>query len=400
MKAVVLAAGEGKRMHPLTQTRPKVMLPVANKPWLEHLLSQLSKAGVKEFIFVVGYHSDTVRDYFGGGERWGVSIKYVTQRKQMGSGHALLMAEALVGGRFLVVNGDVLATEGDMKRLLSHENIAMSLFEMEEVAGLGVVELAGDRVVRLHEKPAHPPTHLVNAGIYLLTRDVFKDAARMSVSVRGEYEITDLLRSLIEGGAPVSFEKLQRWLHATYPWELLDANETLMGEADFERHGEIESQAVIKGKVGLGRGSTIRSGAYIVGPVLIGDNCDIGPNCYIRPCTTVGDGCHIGSAVEVKNSIVMKGSKIPHHSYVGDSLIGEDCNLGAGTKIANLRFDRRAVEIDGRETERQKLGAILGDDVRTGINCSINVGSLIGSGSLIGPGAVVSGVLRPNTIVL
>jgi UDP-N-acetylglucosamine diphosphorylase/glucosamine-1-phosphate N-acetyltransferase len=229
---------------------------------------------------------------------------------------------------------------------------------------------------------------------------VFRDGARMSISVRGEYEITDLVRSLIEGGAPVSFEKLQRWLHATYPWELLGANEMLMGEADFERHGEIESQAVIKGKVGLGRGSTIRSGAYVVGPVLIGDNCDIGPNCYIRPCTTVGDGCHIGSAVEVKNSIVMRGTKVPHHSYVGDSIIGEDCNLGAGTKIANLRFDRRTVAIDGRETERQKLGAILGDDVSTGINCSINVGSLIGSGSLIGPGAVVSGVLRPDTIVL
>ena len=107
----------------------------------------------------------------------------------------------------------------------------------------------------------------------------------------------------------------------------------------------------------------------------------------------------MGAAVEVKNSIIMRGSKIPHHNYVGDSVIGEDCNLGAGTKIANLRLDKRKIEINGQETDRYKLGAILGDQVKSGINASINVGSFIGNGSLIGPGALVSGTLLPNSIV-
>ena len=123
----------------------------------------------------------------------------------------------------------------------------------------------------------------------------------------------------------------------------------------------------------------------------------IGPNCYIRANTAIEDGCHIGSSVEVKNSIIMKGSKIPHHNYVGDSVLGENCNLGAGTKIANLRLDEKDIEVAGVNTRRRKLGAIIGDGVETGINATINVGSVIGADVRIGPGAVVSGVIRPGS---
>jgi len=154
---------------------------------------------------------------------------------------------------------------------------------------------------------------------------------------------------------------------------------------------------VVKGTVSIGKGTTVRSGSYIVGPVIIGQDCEIGPNCYIRPHTSIGDSCHIGSAVEVKNSIIMNGSKIPHHNYVGDSIIGERCNLGAGTKTANLRFDEKEIWVAGRDTRRRKLGAIMGDGVETGINTSINVGSMIGNNTHIGPGAVASGVISPDS---
>ena len=140
-----------------------------------------------------------------------------------------------------------------------------------------------------------------------------------------------------------------------------------------------------------------RQGSYIVGPVVIGENCEIGPNCYIRPCTTIGDNCHIGNAVEVKNCIVMRDSNLLHHNYAGDSIIGEGCNFGAGTKIANLRLDKREVRICGVNTGRRKLGAIIGDKVETGINASINVGSMIGNNTFIGPGAVASGVVSPES---
>jgi len=159
----------------------------------------------------------------------------------------------------------------------------------------------------------------------------------------------------------------------------------------------VEENVVIKGKVSIGKGTVVRSGAYIVGPVIIGQDCDIGPNCFIRPSTSIGNNCHIGNAVEVKNSIVMNGSKIPHHNYVGDSVIGEKCNLGAGTMIANLRLDKGDITVANIDTRRRKLGAIIGDGVETGINTTINVGSVIGSNTFIGPGAIVSGVVLPDS---
>src|SRR4030042_2811217 len=138
----------------------------------------------------------------------------------------------------------------------------------------------------------------------------------------------------------VSFMIPSYWLDVSYPWDLLKANESLMSHLEGKIQGEIEPNAVLKGTVSVGKNTVVRSGSYIVGPVIIGDNCEIGPNCYIRPSTAVGDNCHIGASVEVKNSIIMRETKIPHHNYVGDSVIGERCNLGAGTKIANLRLDK------------------------------------------------------------
>ena len=154
---------------------------------------------------------------------------------------------------------------------------------------------------------------------------------------------------------------------------------------------------ILKGAVVIGKNTVVKSGSYIEGPVIIGDDCSIGPNCYIRPSTTIGNDCHIGAAVEVKNSIIMNGTDVPHLSYIGDSVIGEGCNLGAGTKIANLRLDKKDIWVAGINTRRRKLGAIIGDRVETGINASINVGSLIGNDTFIGPGAVASGVIMPNS---
>ncbi len=178
---------------------------------------------------------------------------------------------------------------------------------------------------------------------------------------------------------------------------MLPANESLLAESESQNLGEVEENVVIKSVVSIGKGTIVRSGSYIVGPVIIGQNCDIGPNCYIRPYTSIGDGCHIGGAVEVKNSIIMRGSNIPHHNYVGDSIIGEGCNLGAGTKIANLRLDEKEIWVAGKNTHRRKMGAIMGDGVKTGINACINIGTVIGNNAQIGPGALAQGVILPDS---
>ncbi|MFH0769174.1 MAG: bifunctional sugar-1-phosphate nucleotidylyltransferase/acetyltransferase [Chloroflexota bacterium] len=399
MKAVILAAGEGNRMRPLTYTRPKVMLPIANKPILEHLLIEASKAGIRDFIFIVGYHDEQVRNYFGSGDKWNVAIDYCAQRKQSGTADALNMVRGLVDGNFLMMNGDIIVKQKDIKNLSNRKGNTMSVVEVEKTGDLGLVEIKGRKVVHIYEKVENPPSHTANAGLYLFTPDIFAAISQTPKSPRGEYEITDSLQLLIDQGHHISYQRIDYWLDISYPWDLLPANESLLNETGVQNLGEVEKNVVMQGLVSIGKGTIVRSGSYIVGPVIIGQNCDIGPNCYIRPHTSIGNDCRIGSAVEVKNSIIMSSSNIPHHNYVGDSIIGEGCNLGAGTKIANLRLDEKEIWVAGRDTKRRKLGAIVGDNVHTGINACINVGSVVGNNTRIGPGAIASGVISPDSTI-
>jgi len=384
-------------MRPLTYTRPKVMLTIANKPILEHLLTEAKAAGIEEFVFIVGYHDEQIRQYFGSGGKWGVSIDYYTQRKQMGTADAIRTIRSMVDSNFLMMNGDIVVNHEDIKTLIPQKNNTMSLFEVEDTQDLGTVEVSKNEVVRIHEKVANPPSNLANTGLYLFTPEIFAAIAQTPTSPRGEYEITDSLQLLVDQGHHVSYQQIKYWLDVSYPWDLLSANESLMAKLEPQNLGTLEENAVIKDAVCIGKGSKIRSGSYIIGPVIIGENCDIGPNCYIRPSTAIGDDCHIGGACEVKNSIIMNNTAIPHQNYVGDSIIGEGCNLGAGTKIANLRLDEQNITVAGRDTKRRKLGAIMGDRVKTGINSCINIGTVIGNNTMIGPGAVVSGIIQPGS---
>ncbi len=401
MQAVILAAGEGTRMRPLTYTKPKVMLPVANKPILQHVVENLAKAGIDEVVLVVGYREETVRRYFGD-EFGGVRVRYVRQSRQLGTAHALLSAKHLLDERFMMLNGDAIVFESDLKRLVNEEN-AIAVREVPNPRDFGVVELEDGLVRQIIEKPEKPPSNLINAGIYVFTREIVDHLKKTPLSVRGEYEITDSITMAIADGMRFRAVRIDEWIDVGYPWDLLKANEALLSGIERDIRGEVEDGAVVKGNVVVGEGTVIMAGSYIVGPVVIGKNCRIGPNCYIRPYTSIGDNCHVGNAVEVKNSIIMSNTNIPHLNYVGDSVIGENCNLGAGTKIANLRLDEGeiVVNVKGKAigTGRKKFGAAIGDNVKTGINASINVGSLIGNNVFIGPGAVVDGFVEPNSKV-
>ncbi|MBA7599533.1 Bifunctional protein GlmU [subsurface metagenome] len=211
------------------------------------------------------------------------------------------------------------------------------------------------------------------------------------------------MQILINNGKAIYTSPLNLWTDIGRPWDLLVANDYFLRGQRGEIHGEVEVGAYIEDNVYIGEGSRIRSGSYILGPTYIGKDCDIGPNCFIRPCTSIGDKVRIGNAVEVKNSIVMDYTHIGHLSYAGDSVIGSHCNLGAGTTIANLRLDEKPIKmkVGGKvvSSGRLKLGTIIADNVKTGINCTINVGVKIGPDSAVGPGAVVYKDIPPNTMI-
>ncbi len=402
MKAVVLAAGEGTRMRPLTFTRPKVMLPIANKPILEHLINNLRDSGIEDIVLVVGYKDEVVREYFGDGERFGVKISYVSQRRQLGTAHALQQASHLIDEDFLMLNGDNIVGSAELAAIAKYD-VAIGVKEVERPQDFGVVEVVDGKVKTIIEKPKVPPSNLINAGIYKFTPEILEFLERTPISKRGEYEITDTIRLAIESGFEFKAVRVEEWIDVGYPWDLLKANEHMLKNLKSNVRGEVEDGAVLKGEVVVGEGSVVRSGSYIIGPVVIGKNCVVGPNCFIRPYTSIGNNCHIGAFVEIKNSIIMDNSNVPHLNYVGDSVIGENCNLGAGTKIANLRLDDKEIKVSvkGRKvgTGRRKFGAVLGDNVKTGINVSINVGTLIGNDVFIAPSAYVDGYVEPKSFV-
>ncbi len=401
MEALLLAASEDIRMHPLTYTRPKVMLPLANKPIMEHLLLEIKEAGVIEFLVVVGYHGEIVRNYFGNGEKWGITIDYITQRQQQGTASAVKRAECRVGDRFLVINGDIVAKAEDIQKLVNTDKITLILTEVDNPSDLGAVELEDNKIRRIQEKTPKPSSKLVSAGVYLLTPDIFPAITACPASPRGEYELTDALQCLIDSGHPLGYYTTNYWIHPDYPWDLLEANGSFLSKLKATKNlTAIEDNVTIKGKVSIGNGTQIKAGSYIEGPVVIGEKCIIGPCCYLRPGTAIGNNCQIGGTVEIKNSIIMNNTVVANHSFIGDSIIGEDCFIGSGTKIANIRFDGKNIKVAGIDTGRQELGAIIGDKVQTGVNVSIDAGTIIGNNSMIGPGAEPNGVILPNSKIL
>ena len=402
MKAVILAAGKGTRMGPLTEHRPKVMLPVANRPLLEHIILTLKTAGIKDILIVTGYCKEKIEEYFREGSKLGLNIEYVEQKTQKGTADAIASVKDLIDERFLVTNGDVLASSSDIKNLLIADgDIVIASKKVASPEEYGILYVKGKKVEKIVEKPKSSTSDIANAGIYVFSPEIFDAIKNTKPSQRGEYEITDSIQHMIDSGKRTGFVLLEKWQDIGFPWHVLETNEMLLNEGtdiQWEIRGEVEPLATLKGNVSVGKGTIVRNGSYIVGPVVIGDDCDIGPNCFIRPATSIGDRVRIGNAVEVKNSIVMNGTHIGHLTYVGDSIIGEDCNFGAGTKIANLRHDGRTVivELAGRkfDSRRRKLGVIMGDDVHTGINSIMNVGAVIEGGVCIDPGEFVKGSCR------
>ncbi|MFW6318021.1 MAG: bifunctional sugar-1-phosphate nucleotidylyltransferase/acetyltransferase [Halorubrum sp.] len=394
MYGVVLAAGRGTRMRPLTDRRPKPLLPVGDRSLLERVFDAARDA-VDEFVVVTGYRGEAIREAIGESYRER-PVHYVEQAEALGTAHAVAQAEPVVDDDFLVLNGDVVVDASLPRALADAGAPAIAATEVDDPRAYGVLSTAADgSLADIVEKPDDPPTNLANVGCYAFEPEVFEYIDRTPESERGEYEITTTIDLMLDADGRIDVAQYDgTWLDVGRPWELLAANELALAALDDDDEsavsGTVEEDVHLHGPVVVEEGARVRSGAYVEGPALIREGADVGPNAYVRGSTVVGPDAHVGHSVEVKNSVLMADASVGHLSYVGDSVLGRAVNFGAGTNVANLRHDgenvRQTVKGDRVDTGRRKLGAVVGDEAKTGINTALNAGVKLGAGETTAPG--------------
>jgi len=386
-------------MWPLTEHMPKPLLPISGIPIIKRQIEELKKIGVKKIFILIGYQMKEISDYLDKAETE-IEINYIIQEEQKGTGHAVKMAEGKIKGSFYCLNGDIIVDVQNLRKMEDCKEMAMMVTNVDDGSNFGAIEGKNGYLVSIIEKGKSGKCK-INAGIFVFNDSIFTAIRKTKKSIRGEYELTDALEIVSNQIQLIDYDG--KWRDIGSPWDLISANEDYIGKNEEKINGIIEDNVFVNGKIELGKGSIIKSGTYVEGNVWIGENCIVGPNAYLRKGTVLCGSNKIGAFSEIKNSIFLKGAKAPHHNYVGDSIIGANSNLGSGTKIANLRFDKSTIQVTHKgkkiDSGRRKLGAIIGSNVNTGINASINAGTILGNDIKVGPNALVSGTYESRSTI-
>lgn len=411
MIGIVLAAGKGRRLRPLTETRAKVLVPILGHPILYRHVKLMKKLNVEKIVIVVSYFKDKVTEVAKNiAKNIDIEIDLIEQEKELGTGHAIKTVLTSYEDDAIISYGDLYIQVEEIEPILfevvkRRDNYVVAV-EVDDLSRYGKLVTSDNFVLDIVEKSSEGGRGLANAGIYVVKRDVLKFVNEIDVSPRGEYELTDIISLANKKGYRFKFVEINNecWQDIGYPWDLLKAVKLELGRIKSKIiRGDVDQGVVVKGAVIIDEGTVVKGSTYIEGPIYIGKDVTIGPNAYLRPYTSIERECHIGFSVEVKESIVFENTHAAHLSYIGDSIIGENVNLGAGTLIANLRFDERTIKVDINgtkiDTTRKKMGAVIGGYVKTGVNVSIMPGVKIGSYSTIYPGVTVYKDVPPNTIV-
>lgn len=327
MKALILAGGKGTRLRPITFTRAKQLVPVANKPILFYAVEAIRDAGITQIGVIVGDTADEVREALGDGSRWGVEITYIPQEAPLGLAHAVKIAEEFMAGdSFVMYLGDNLIKDGisafvDEFRS-SGADTQILLAHVPNASQFGVAELAEDGTIkRLIEKPADPPSDLALVGVYLFSNSVFEAVNSIEPSARGELEITDAIQWLVDNGRGVRPHIIGGWWKDTGKLsDMLEANRIMLDTIVTEMLGETDEASEIHGRVRVGEGTRIEN-SIVRGPAVIGESCEV-VDAYIGPYTSVGDGCKVLGS-EIEHSIMLAGSRVENcGSRLADSLLG------------------------------------------------------------------------------
>ena len=351
VKALILAGGAGTRLRPITHTRAKQLVPVANKPILFYGLEEIAEAGIKDVGIVVGDTAEEVKAAIGDGSAWGLSVTYIPQDAPLGLAHAVLIAREFLGDDdFVMYLGDNLLKqslgdfvnrfEEDRQRSLAPKLddtdaapcAQILLKEVPDPHRFGVAELdTNGSVVRLLEKPEHPPSNLALVGVYLFDKRVHEAVASIQPSARGELEITDAIQWLVESGCRVRTEVLDGWWIDTGKLTpLLEANRLLLETLERRIDGEVDEDSEIDGRVVVDKGArVIRS--RIRGPVAIAAGTTV-VDSFIGPFTAIGRNCEIEGS-EIEHSVILEECRVIRAGRLEDSLLGQ--------KVEVTRSDRR-----------------------------------------------------------
>ena len=391
--AVVLAAGEGVRLRPLTANRPKPMLPAGTSPILEHVLNALIDAGVEDIHLVVGYQANRVRSHFGPTYR-DVPVTYHTQENQLGSGHALLQASDGPSGSFLLVNGDQIVDHRIIEAVCEAHTDAtatLAVVEGSEAVDYGAVQLDGDEITKLIEQPATGEFRLFNAGVYAFTQRIFETLETLSVD-RGELPLTDGIEQLIADTAHTvgGVRTDHFWMDATHAWDLLSLSRELLSR------GWVDVPAV-DDDIYVDEAAHVHPDATLVGPVAVDSDAIIEAGAVVGPYAAIGASTTIGSGSVCSDVVVDTDTTIGPNTTATELVVGQGCEVGpaltAGGGPADVVLDEQVyTDID--------LGGVIADRVDLGGGVTIEPGALIGPGTTVGAGVVVGGQIDGGSEVV
>ena len=353
MKALIASGGRGTRLRPLTHTSNKHLIPIANKPILHYSIEAMRDAGIHEISIVINADSDEVQSAIGDGKRFGVSITYIPQVSPAGLANVVQIAESFIGKEdFIFYLGDNMVV-GGVKRFIDEFrkqkcNCFLTLSRVKDPERFGVPEIAGDRIVRVEEKPKVPRSSFAVAGIYLYDHHIFEAVNNIPPSARGEYEISDAHQYLLDHHYSIGYTEITGWWKDTgKPTDLLEANRLILDNIFPNVAGSVDTESDIAGKVIIEQGSVVR-GSRIRGPVIIGENCVI-ENSYIGPFTSIGNNTKIMNS-EVEYSIVMRECKIQNVNIrIESSILGNDVEIVEAERLPRThRFmigDQSRIEV-------------------------------------------------------
>ena len=333
MKGLILSGGKGTRLYPITYTRAKQLVPVANKPVLFRVIEAIRDAGIEDIGVVVGDTQQEIREAVGDGERWGVNIHYIPQDEPLGLAHAVKISRSFLGDdRFVMFLGDNVIQGGISGLIREFEtcdyHCQIVLTEVKNPSRYGVAELDGDtqHIIRLIEKPRNPPSNLALVGIYMFDHHVWEAVEAINPSWRGELEITDAIQYLVDRRYIVHpYIHRGWWIDTGEPGEMLDANDRVLDEVVPCIDGRVDPDSQISGKVTVEKGAEIIC-SRIRGPAIIGEDTRI-VNSYVGPFTSIYHHVVIENS-EIEHSIVLENSKILDIPYrIEDTLIGRDSEI-------------------------------------------------------------------------